>query len=125
MELDRRRERGSRSPGLMRFPGLWRRRRPHIEVLEDRTLLSTFTVTNTADSGSGSLRYEINQADSAGGANTIAFSSLFNTPQTITLTSGQLTLSDTTGTETIEGPTVGVTISGDNASRVFLVDSGV
>ena len=41
------------------------------------------------------------------------------------MTSGQLTLSDTTGTQTITGPSVGVTISGDNASRVFLVDSGV
>ncbi len=41
MDLDRRRERGSRSPGLVRrFPGLWRRCRPHIEVLEERRLLS-------------------------------------------------------------------------------------
>ncbi len=101
------------------------RLQPSLLALEDRRLLSTFTVTNTADSGTGSLRYEIGQANSAGGANTIAFGSLFNTPQTITLTSGQLTLSDTPGTETIQGPTVGVTISGDNASRVFLVDSGV
>ncbi len=86
---------------------------------------ATFTVTNTADSGVGSLRYEIGQANLAGGASTISFGSLFNTPQTITLTSGQITLGDTTGTETITGPTVGVTVSGDNASRAFFVDSGV
>lgn len=61
-------------------------------------MLSTFTVTNTADSGTGSLRYEIGQANSAGGANTIAFNTNpslgtdFNTPQTITLTSGSITL---------------------------------
>ena len=49
----------------------------------------------------------------------------FATPQTITLTSGQLELSDTTGTETITGPAAGVTVSGGGASRVFQVDSGV
>ncbi len=92
-------------------------------------MLSTFTVTNTADSGTGSLRYEIGQANSAGGANTIAFNTNpslgtdFNTPQTITLTSGSITLG--AGTETIQGPTVGVTVSGDKASRVFVVNSGV
>ncbi len=32
------------------------RLRPNLMVLEERTLLSTFTVTNTADSGTGSLR---------------------------------------------------------------------
>ncbi len=49
----------------------------------------------------------------------------FATPQTITLTSGQLELSDTTGTETITGPAAGVTVNGGGASRVFQVDSGV
>ena len=33
-----------------------RRMRPTVMALEDRRLLSTFTVTNTADSGTGSLR---------------------------------------------------------------------
>ena len=80
----------------------------------------TFTVTNTADSGVGSLRYEIGLANSAGGASTIAFGSLFNTPQTITLTSGQLELSNTTGTETITGPAVGVTVSGDKRAGCSL-----
>ena len=35
------------------------------------------------------------QANADGGGDTIVFSSLFNTPQTITLTSGQLELTDT------------------------------
>ena len=49
----------------------------------------------------------------------------FATPQTITLTGGQLELSDTSGTETITGPAAGVTVSGGGASRVFQVDAGV
>ena len=45
--------------------------------------------------------------------------------QTITLTQGQLELSNTSGTETITGPAAGVTVSGGGLSRVFQVDSGV
>ena len=43
-------------------------------------------------------------------------------PQTITLTHGQLELSDTAGPQTITGPAAGVTISGGGNSRVFQVD---
>ena len=57
---------------------------------------------------------------------TITFDpTVFATPQTITLTGGQLELSNTTGTETITGPAAGVTVSGGGASRVFQVDAGV
>ena len=71
--------------------------RPTLVALEDRQLLSTFTVTDTSDnpSDTGSLRYAINQANSDNQANTIDFGSLFNTPQTITLGGSQLELSDT------------------------------
>src|SRR5262249_11957538 len=108
----------------------WRRRRrgtrPTLMVLEDRNLMSTFTVTNTADSGPGSLRSQIDLANSDAGASTIEFdSTVFNTPQTITLTSGQLELSNTSGTETIMGPAAGVTISGGGLSRVFQVEANV
>ena len=59
-------------------------------------------------------------------AETITFDpTVFATPQTITLTAGQLELSDTGGTETITGPAAGVTVSGGGASRVFQVESGV
>jgi hypothetical protein len=47
---------------------------------------------------------------------------VFKTPQTITLSGGQLELSDTTGTEAITGPAAGVTVNGGGASRVFQVD---
>jgi hypothetical protein len=47
--------------------------RPSLEALEDRTLLSTFTVINTADSGAGSLRQAILDANASGTAATIQF----------------------------------------------------
>ncbi len=108
-----------------------RRRRPVLEVLEGRALLSTFTINSVGDAGSGSgnsgdLRYCINQANADNQANTIVFdATVFSTPQTITLSGSQLELSDTGGTQTITGPAAGVTISGGGMSRVFEVDSGV
>ena len=49
----------------------------------------------------------------------------FATAQTITLADGQLELSNTTGTMTINGPAAGVTVSGDQVTRVFQVDKDV
>jgi titin len=46
--------------------------RPRVKALEERWLPSTFTVTNVNDSGAGSLRQAILDAD-AGSGNTIAF----------------------------------------------------
>ena len=48
--------------------------RPRLEWMEDRTLLSTFIVLNTADAGPGSLRQAILDSNAAAGqANTIDF----------------------------------------------------
>jgi fibronectin-binding autotransporter adhesin len=79
---------------------------PTLLALEDRRLLSTWTVTSTLDDGStGTLRWAIGQANSAGGAETINFDpTVFATSQTITLSGTQLELSDKTGTETVAGP---------------------
>ena len=96
-----------RRAGAIRYEARQQRRmRPTVMALEDRRLLSTFTVTSTLDNGSvGTLRWAVGQANAAGGAETIAFDkTVFKTPQTITLTGTQLELSDTTGTETITGP---------------------
>ncbi|MEZ5592479.1 MAG: right-handed parallel beta-helix repeat-containing protein [Gammaproteobacteria bacterium] len=76
---------------------------------------ATFNVSNTADSGAGSLRDAVAQANGAAGPDVITFN---NGLGTITLTSGQI---DITETLTISGPAAGQTISGNNNSRVFRV----
>jgi predicted outer membrane repeat protein len=94
--------------------------RPQLEGLDDRCLLSILTVTNTLDSGHGSLRYEI--AHAGKNKDTIVFAPNLS-GQTITLTSGEL---DITKSLTIQGPGKGqLTISGGGASRVFKVESNL
>ncbi len=89
--------------------------RPRLEALEDRWVPSTLTVLNNLDSGSGSLRADIAAARSG---DTIVFApSLVG--QTITLTSGELLINKNL---TIAGPSNrNLTLSGNNASRVFEV----
>lgn len=83
----------------------------------------TFVVSNTNDSGAGSLRQAIDDANIAGGNPTITFDAgAFATPQVITLATS---LSATTSM-TVQGPGAAlVTISGNNAVRVLTVGSGV
>ncbi len=94
-----------------------------VERFEDRFLLSTFTVTNTLDNtSSGSLRWAVGQADAATSPSSIAFS----VTGIITLSNGQLELSNGANAISIEGPGASLlTISGGGTSRVFQVDSGV
>jgi hypothetical protein len=95
-------------------------------ALEGRALLSTLTVSNTSDSGAGSLRAAVAQANAGGGGDTIVCSSLFNTPQTITLTGGQLEFTGARAGTTITGPGANLlSVSGNNASRVCRVDANV
>ena len=77
-------------------------------------------VTTTADSGSGSLRQVLQKAPAG---STVTFAASLS-GQTITLTSGQLTLSKNV---TIDGMTANgnVSVSGNNSSRVFFVNSEV
>ncbi len=102
-----------------------RRLRPTVMVLEDRHMLSTFQVTSTYDNGStGTLRWAVAQANAATSASTIDFN--ITTPATITLSSGVLELSNTSAPTTIDGPGADLlSISGNNASRVFQVDASV
>ncbi|MGH7171999.1 MAG: hypothetical protein ACRELG_17125, partial [Gemmataceae bacterium] len=107
--LTRSRRRGAR-PTLSR-----RSVAPRLEVLEDRTLPSTFLVTNLNDSGAGSLRVAVQSGDA-----TIDFKQGLH--GTITLTSGEL---DITRGTTINGPGADqLAVSGDNRSRVFEIAAG-
>jgi hypothetical protein len=81
---------------------------------------STFTVKNLADSGPGSLRQAVLDADAQPGPDTIRFAHVLH--GTITLTSGEL---DVTGDLTIQGPGEHrLTVSGNHASRIFDISSG-
>ncbi len=56
------------------FSGTLFRLHPRLEIMEDRTLLAAFMVTNTSDSGPGSLRQAILDSDAVTGtSNTIDF----------------------------------------------------
>jgi fibronectin-binding autotransporter adhesin len=113
----------SGTPTLHKPP---RRVRPILEALEIRYVPSIVVnnPTDTAVAGETDLRQAIAQANTSGGAETITFDPMvFSTRQTINLTGGQLELSDTTGPETITGPSVGVTVNAGGSSRVFQVDN--
>src|SRR5262245_12120569 len=100
-----------------------------LERLEDRCLLAAFVVTTIADEADGtadpgvgagtSLREAITSANANGEADTITFDTagVFATKETITLTLGELPITDAvsiTGTGAAN-----LTISGNNASRIF------
>ena len=71
-----------------------RRRRFLVEPLEGRQMLSTFTVTNTNDSGAGSLRQAIvNSNGTSGTTNAISFNIPGTGVETINLLSALPTLS--------------------------------
>jgi len=84
---------------------------------------ATFTVTNTNNAGAGSLRQAILDANAAAGTDNIVFDASFNTPQTITLTTGDLVLANSVNASvTITGPGANLlTVSGNNASKIFSV----
>jgi hypothetical protein len=87
---------------------------PRIEALEDRTVLSTLTVTSAADDGSsGTLRARL---AAAGPGDNIQFAPQLS-GHMITLKQGQLLINKTLA---IKGPgAYRLTISGNDASRVF------
>src|SRR5262249_46962547 len=65
---------------------------PGLLALEDRALPSVFTVTNLADSGPGSLRQAVLDANAQPGLDVIDFAS--GLQGTIALTSGPLNITD-------------------------------
>ncbi len=78
---------------------------------------ATFTVTTLADSGAGSLRDAIAQANSAAGPDEVEFQT--GLTGTIFLTTGQIVISDDV-TITGPGPRV-LSVSGMSVSRIFNV----
>jgi hypothetical protein len=80
---------------------------------------ATFQVTNLNDSGAGSLRQAIVDADNTAGNDVVTFQA--GLTGTITLTSGQLYISD--GID-VQGPGANlITVSGNGTSRVFYIYS--
>ena len=76
-------------------------RRLRVEPLEQRTLLSVFSVTNLGNSGGGSLRGAIQAANANVGPDTIEFA----VAGTVNLTYDLPALSDLTGGTKIDGTT--------------------
>lgn len=86
---------------------------------------ATFTVTNTNDTGAGSLRQAITDANAATTADTIVFDASFNSARTITLATALTITGSQTNTLTITGPGANLlSVSGNNAVRVFQINSG-
>ncbi|WP_165070285.1 beta strand repeat-containing protein [Paludisphaera rhizosphaerae] len=102
-----------------------------MEFLEDRAVPAVIPVTVALDSGPGSLRAAIATAAGNSEADTIVFDSSL-AGQTITLTTnssdlafGATALTITNDDVTIDaGAAKGLTISGDDARRIFSVGSG-
>jgi hypothetical protein len=95
-----------------------------LEPLESRRLLATFTVDSTLDvvnpnDGVTTLREAVAQANAAGSNDVIAFSSLFDTKQTIDLTGGELVVSDDL---TLSPPATGLRIDAAFNSRHFRIN---
>ena len=94
-----------------------------ISVAEKPSLI----VTTTADvvdnfDGLTSLREALNVANSDGVDSTIGFDGgVFSTSQNVTLNGAELLIAND-GKLTLTGPAAGITVSGDNKSRVFHVD---
>ncbi|HEY1381314.1 MAG TPA: right-handed parallel beta-helix repeat-containing protein, partial [Gemmataceae bacterium] len=95
-----------------------------VQGLEDRTVPAAFTVTTAADGGAGSLRDAITQANATTAADTINFSALFNSAQTISLLTALPTIVNPV---TITGPGATLlTVRRDPSAgpfRVFTLDS--
>lgn len=100
-------------------------RRLELEALEDRVALSTIMITGLGDSGPGTLRAAIEQADLDPAADTITFAP--GLAGTIALTSA---LPDLAGTLTLDGPGAPLLIvarsgaSGVPGFRIFHVPVG-
>jgi hypothetical protein len=97
-------------------------------LLAQASYSAVFTVTNTNDSGPGSLRQAVLDANVNNVEDTIVFdAAVFNVPRTIVLTTGEIVIQpdDASGTArivTIIGPGANLLeLNGNNNSRIFNV----
>ena len=92
---------------------------PRFEALEDRTLLSTFSVLNLDDAGDGSLRQAILDANERSGPDVIRFAPRLAGTITLSGALGELGVTDDLR---IDGPGAArITVSGGGTTRVFAV----
>ena len=85
---------------------------------------ATFTVTNTLNTGAGSLRQAVVDANAAAGADTIVFDPVvFSTPQTITITT-TIGINGVNDTLTITGPGANLLTINGNAVAAISVAAG-
>src|SRR5437773_409242 len=102
-----------------------------VERLEARQLFSTFTVTSTANSGAGTLRQAILDANAAAGADTIVFAVTGTGVKTITPTAAlpditsQVLIDGTTQTGYAGTPLVEIVGSGTpNGTTLLVISAG-
>lgn len=100
-------------------------------ILTQAMFAATYTVTKTADTNDGicdsdcSLREAIVAANGTTDSDIVAFSTLFDTAQTITLAGSEIVVANN-GSLTINGPGANLlTISGNNASRILASGANV
>src|SRR5947209_6208368 len=108
---------------LRRAPSVQRPRRVTLrcESLEDRRVPASYTVDNLNDSGPGSLRQAVLNANANPGADDIQFTGA-GAAGTIALSSGQLGITDPV-TITGPGPSA-LTVDAQGTSRLFSVATG-
>lgn len=99
-----------------------------MQPLEERAVPATYTVTNTDDSGTGSFRQAVLDANNNSGADTIDFSSYFDTPRTISLSGSGFVIMESVsieGREVESGKSNKVALDGSKAqtTRLICVDS--
>lgn len=119
--------RGRAVPGWTRGPRSSYQRRLFLESLEPRQVLSTVTVVNTGDSGPGSLRQAILDANAVSGPDLIAFNIPGGGLHTIQPVSPLPTITDSITIDAYSQPgaTENTLTSGNNASlQIELSGSG-
>jgi titin len=101
--------------------------RPRLEALEDRAVPATFTVLNTNDSGAGSLRQAILDANANPGMDTIAFNIPGGGVQTIQPLSALPNITDPVLIDgfTQPGSSPNTLATGDNAVFGIELDGGL